>query len=479
MNSEKILDVARADLDALRVVERQSRESPGDVVLREQLAHEYLKNGFYSEARTEFTELVLTDDSNAKFHVGRAFALLMLHEYVGAQRVVQRALSLDPSNVEAQQLADKLKNGIGSLSLTTLRTFDDSSTFFPSDLQIYEQANFIFHSILEHPKHELYAPADFWRHHAKRHLCYIMQSGFANFKKTVNYFYNQAGVSMGRNEDLRKAIFQKTGRSNLMETPRFSIDEWDYLSLTIDFPISSPADYSEFVALLWEWACEEDKIGCLKKCEEPIVGNPIRIWYQGRLVTQDLATSSLELNFIHNALGAKFGTVKRICEIGSGYGRLAFMIANTFPEVQTCLFDIPPALAVAQNYLALVLGARSVKMFQPGPPEKSLRRVQCYSPDQLEDFPDGYFDLVINISSFDEMSKEQVHNYFELIARKCKGWLYIKAQPTKPAASSSSSLGMDQFPYKESWQPLTLRPVPYHRQFSEAVFELRSDLVHE
>jgi hypothetical protein len=151
------------------------------------------------------------------------------------------------------------------------------------------------------------------------------------------------------------------------------------------------------------------------------------------------------------------------------------MIVKMFPHIEYCIFDIPPALAVAQNYLAYTLGRDIVAMYEERPfkslPGASRHRVRVFLPHQLELFPEGYFSLVINVSSFDEMSLEQVDNYFSMIERKTNGWLYLKGYskghpPTK-------RLGLEEFPYRQTWKEIYGAPDPVAPPFAEKVYRLR------
>ena len=86
---------------------------------------------------------------------------------------------------------------------------------------------------------------------------------------------------------------------------------------------------------------------------EPEIGNPFRIECGGRLLSQDLASSIVECNVVADLL--KDIPRPRVAEVGAGYGRLAHTYVSTLPG-QYFIFDIPPALGVAQWYLEKALG---------------------------------------------------------------------------------------------------------------------------
>ena len=84
-----------------------------------------------------------------------------------------------------------------------------------------------------------------------------------------------------------------------------------------------------YTKLLWRYALMEDQLGCLKTCDEPILGSPLPIRYRGKVISQDLAISSLELNLMGRLID--FSRIGRVAEIGAGYGRLAYLMAHRFP----------------------------------------------------------------------------------------------------------------------------------------------------
>ena len=110
--------------------------------------------------------------------------------------------------------------------------------------------------------------------------------------------------------------------------------------------------------LLWAYASRQMPRE-LATLAEPPVGNPPRISDGGKLISQDLADSVLEYG---SFAAVAEGTV---CELGGGYGRTAFATASLAPVKRYIMVDIPPALAVAQEYLGAVFPGRRHFAFRP------------------------------------------------------------------------------------------------------------------
>jgi putative sugar O-methyltransferase len=328
------------------------------------------------------------------------------------------------------------------------------------DTKIIEQIDQMTRCIAEQPRTDLYGPAAFWESLGEKHKDLLKESGFEKFKQTINFEYHQYEISsIADRKILRlfRLLLEAFQIPYGMVLTRIDANGTlkNVSRVRPDFSFS-PRLYSFFMGLYWQYALIKDRIGCLSVCDEPLTGGPIPVTYQGKLVSQDLATSSMELNCI--AAHIDMSKVKKIAEIGAGYGRLANLAASTYAEMEYCIFDIPPALAISQNYLAQTMGEGKVRMFSRAAAEfasmdkPSSHMIKAFLPHQLECFPDGYFDLVINISSFDEMSREQVENYFSLIDRKCNGWLYLKGHKTAPRWCDVSGGGLSELPYKRSWR---------------------------
>jgi putative sugar O-methyltransferase len=120
----------------------------------------------------------------------------------------------------------------------------------------------------------------------------------------------------------------------------------------------------------------------------------------------------------------------RVAELGAGYGRLAHVFVAA-RRLTYCVFDIPPALAVAQWYLRELLGADRVVPFRSDADAGSIDalrpgQVAFFTPDQLELFPDGWFHLTQTISTLPEMPERQATHYLHLLAAKSSGEVFLK-----------------------------------------------------
>jgi putative sugar O-methyltransferase len=281
---------------------------------------------------------------------------------------------------------------------------------------------------------EVYRPGAFWNGLIAANLEMLSSEGIANFKRTVsNNYYNWLIISL-REPQIQYALLNWLRRPTLAPL-RNRLDEPATGLRTVNrertYALSRFAGwrYKLFVGAVWETARRDDPHGLTGRLSEPEVGNPIRIRSRGRLISQDLANSIIEFTF-----AARSGVVRdgcRVAELGAGYGRLAYVFAQTC-ALTYCIFDIPPALAVAQWYLTAVLGADRVAPYAPGHDfdvvESRLKPgvVAFFTPDQMDMFPDGWFDCAQTISTLPEMPARQSARYLELFAAKSRSAVFLK-----------------------------------------------------
>lgn len=332
-------------------------------------------------------------------------------------------------------------------------------------------------ALRDHKDHSWYGASDFWEGLCEKHERLLRLWGFSRFKRSINFEYNQWGVSSFRSPQLWHVVRRLLTNVRIPYIPFLakSTGLRDANWPTESNP--SLAAYRFFVATLWQLARSVDRLGALRMCREPLIGDPLQITYRGDLISQDLAMSCIELNTIAGQI--EMSNVRRMCELGAGYGRLAYVAASVFPDMDYHIFDIPPALAISQQYLQSVLGPDKVVQWDEDNnaavhAPTSRRTIRASLPHVLEEYPDNFFDLVINISSLDEMKPHQIDRYLQLIDRKCKQSVYLKGYAKRSGLDPARPFGVTQFPYPRHWRLLYEREDPTHPLFIERIYCVNS-----
>jgi putative sugar O-methyltransferase len=320
---------------------------------------------------------------------------------------------------------------------------------------------------------EIYRPGEFWDDLIAVNLEMLESEGIANFKRTVsNNYYNWLVTSI-RDPQVQRAIRSWLERPalapliNNLEEPATGLRTLDREH---SYGLSRTASwlYKFCVGAMWETACRGDTRGLTRRLSEPEVGNPIRIRHRGRLISQDLANSIIELTFVGRSGAVCEGC--RVAELGAGYGRLAYVFAEACP-LTYCIFDIPPALAVAQWYLTAVLGPGRIVPYSPsndfGAVESRLTpgTVAFFTPDQMETFPDGWFDCTQTISTLPEMPVAQSTHYLGLLSAKSRRAFFLKQWKQWRNQADDVELTEQHYACPEPWRLLARRTDPIQPAF--------------
>lgn len=318
----------------------------------------------------------------------------------------------------------------------------------------------------------IYRPGVFWRDLSKKNLAMIGASGIENFKRSVanNYFnwlvtsrhdpQHRNSLRFWLRHPSTAPLLNRIGKANGLSSP----DRLEAFGLSLGDRLR----YKFFVGCAWEMARDACRRTISETIAEPHLGNPIQIRQRGRLISQDLANSIIEWSFIE---GADLEARPRLAELGAGYGRLAYVAATARPDSVYCIFDIAPALPIAQWYLMQVLRQTNIRSYSPistwAEIEKDLTpgSVAFFTPDQLELFPDEWFTITQSISTLPEMPAAQASHYLNLLAKKSGHALFLKQWRHWVNPPDQTELGEDAYVLPPPWNLAKRRVDPLQPEF--------------
>ena len=311
-------------------------------------------------------------------------------------------------------------------------------------------------------------PSAFWKEMGEVNERVLDWSGEANFKRTLNQnYFNFIPIAA---DDARMVRMRRLVRDFAATTREYAIDDPDcdpssWISFYPDYYIFKEPDranklafYREYLSLMYEYALRRDRSGLLSELEEPKLGNPIRVYRNGKLISQDLVNSVRERNSILAGMEPQGGTHFNLAELGAGYGRLGYIMLKT-TGCRYFVFDIPPALYLSQWYLTTLFPKRRAfrfrhfEAFEEIEGELAEADIAFFTPNQLAKFPATYFDVFASISSIHEMRRDQISHYMALMGRTTKSTLYLKQQKDYVNPIDNLVIGKDDYPVPAGWAP--------------------------
>lgn len=354
----------------------------------------------------------------------------------------------------------------------------------------------------------VYRPSKLWEHFNDVNMEQLGRGGMNQFKRSVNQnYFNFIPYSLFDPQLLRLIkwwavhptltpfmlkvndpdIVPEEGRLLPIDRRVFTLGQrnpvlsWITRNLRMDLGRSAQKRvYRWLVAMLWDYTAAHDKLGLVEKLAEPRLGSPVEIYYQAKLVSQDLAHSILECNSILGEIGelAQDRSL-RIAEVGAGYGRLGYVLLHAV-KCQYVVFDIPPSLYVSQWYLSEVFPVkrifrfRNFERFDEIVGELAEADIAFFTANQIELFPAGYFDMSINISSLHELRPDQIDNMLGQIYRITRRYVYLKQYREYVNPYDSLVIREDSYKVAPGWKKLYHRSDTVDSRFFEALIEADS-----
>jgi putative sugar O-methyltransferase len=302
-------------------------------------------------------------------------------------------------------------------------------------------------------------PSLFWEELSRAHQADLERAGAGLTKRmqALKYFnWRWRWSSLRESRQLRFLLKHSswTTIARCLLTPaRLGGTEWR----TVPWTRRERWLYVAAVRLLWEYASRHDELEVLA-LPEPSLGGPLPVYWQGRLISQDLANTSLELGAIARALGGKDPDV--IVEVGAGYGRTAYGLLALFPQSEYTIVDIEPALSISRWYLTSLF---------------PNRRLRFIPPAEAQGLASGCADLIVSISSLQEMRRDQVKIYLELFDSLAAGGLvYLKQWDRWTNPADGITLAFDDYPVPKRWIAVLDEYAPVQTNFRQAAWSVPS-----
>ena len=307
--------------------------------------------------------------------------------------------------------------------------------------------------------------SNYWNQLNKTNIEQITNYGYENFKQTVtkNYFTWTVSVDHPYAKNLK------------LLAPKLSIDI-PKEELEKVHPLFTPREsllYNEITLHFLNYMLSIGAGSQLETLEEPLIGNPPCLSYQGRRISQDIFNSLLE--YLPINAHCPIQNISTIIEVGAGSGRTAFCFISLHPGIKYVIVDFPPALYISQKYLSEVFPEKKVMHFRPFEKyeeisdEYSQADVVFLTPDQLKNLPNKSSDLFLAIDCLHEMKPDIIAYYFKE-ADRLSSYMYFKCWQKTLVPYDNLDYSSESYPVPSSWRLLFKQPCVVPSDFFHAFY---------
>jgi putative sugar O-methyltransferase len=332
----------------------------------------------------------------------------------------------------------------------------------------------------------IFSPSTFWDDINVKNLRMLEAEGLANFKRTVSQNYFNWLIADHTHPYFKHVFHQWRANPNFLPLLTW-LGETSRLRLTTanerrNLSLYERQMYRLYVCFVWTIMMQNDRRGLRHRIQEPKIGNPFPIRYGTQILSQDLASSIMECNIIADLTKTK--SLPKIAEVGAGYGRVAQAYVSALSG-KYFIFDIPPALGVAEWYLEQTVGSNRVFKFRRFDKMADIQgelddcSVALFTPNQIEKFPDQYFDVSLSISTLPEMRPEQVKMYLKELQRITAGHIFLKQWRSWKNPLDGTDLSASDYEFSDRWKLTLDRTDPVIPDFFNRVWSTRSEATNE
>lgn len=308
-----------------------------------------------------------------------------------------------------------------------------------------------------------------WKLLSTKNLNQLFDDGYNNFKRTINHNYFEFFVEENdpQIENIEVYLPQyicDEGRKTYQINNNMTDDEKKRLT------------YQYFVFLLLMYAQSVDEKKYLDSIDEPLEGNPIVVKSNDKNYSQDLCNSIIEYYVLSSNL--PINSLNTVLEIGAGYGRNAYVFLKLNQHIKYIIVDIMPALYISQRYLSSQFSNKEIFTVQHFDKYDDIQEKFEHSdiifllPHQVNLLPKNLIDLIINISSFGEMTEKQIKEYFYQIERLKTNYFYTKQWIESKNPFDKLNIRAEDYPVNQNWEKLFLGRCVVQNNFFEAVYKL-------
>jgi putative sugar O-methyltransferase len=163
-----------------------------------------------------------------------------------------------------------------------------------------------------------------------------------------------------------------------------------------------------------------------------------------------------------------------VLDLGVGWGRIGHVLMQLNPKLTYIDSDLPEPLLLAQEYLPTTLPQKQVYGYgwheqkeQITCADVSTHSMHFVGTHHIPKFEEKSIDLVINVTSMQEMDQNTISEYFDLITQKSRAF-YNSQCNTR--TRFNTGYNKNEWPIKSTWKTLYDQPTFQYDGCFEAVY---------
>lgn len=304
----------------------------------------------------------------------------------------------------------------------------------------------------------LFQPTNYWKTYERKFLPYLEREGIAGFRGRPEYGGASVFASFGALDAVQGAVsFRRLDRLGVFDLPgiRQCVSAvargrlqagWERLARKL--LLREAPTLEEWRLLSFEYARAAGRragAAPLDGLRMSMAGNPAdRFELEGGLYTSLTLYYYLRYAFVASQLDLTRAGL--LVELGSGSGKQAELLARLHPNLTLCLFDLPPQLYVAHQFLHAALPGRVCSYHET----RALSRLPALEPGRIHLFGSWQLpliarervDLFWSCATFGEMEPDVAANYLKYVNESAASVYLMQRMEGKKLAKRTGLRGV-------------------------------------
>ena len=207
---------------------------------------------------------------------------------------------------------------------------------------------------------------------------------------------------------------------------------------------------------------DNDPLHLFERMQEDGAFGALTHEHDGRVISRDMLDSILEISFLDEHIGLSQTPDLTVLDIGAGYGRLAYRMAETLPNLARyfCVDAVVESTFVSELYVRhRGVGSKVIV-------------VPLYEAEHI--ITGNRIDVAVNIHSFSECARSSIEFWLDLVDRARIPWIFVVPNTGDQLISSEpDGSRLDFLPsFTARGYQLAVRRDKYHRSAGVQKFGL-------